>query len=747
LAISAACCWLGFGQPATGDEAWQPADGRLNTRWTGQVSPENAHRQYPRPTMVRPDWQSLNGLWQLESAGEGQEPPLGRSLEQRILVPFPIESALSGVMKRADRVWYRRTFEVPGSWHRGRVLLHFGAVDWEARVWVNGHQLASHRGGYDAFHVDITDALHPSGAQELIVGVFDPTDKGNQPRGKQVNKPHGIYYTPTTGIWQSVWLEPVPEARIERLRLVPDVDNACLRLTAEGVGTNSVHTIQAVVRTGETEVAKAYGGVGGELVLNIPADHLRLWSPDDPFLYDVEVLLQQSEETVDRVESYFGLRKIELKRDGQGHPRLALNGEILFQIGLLDQGFWPDGLYTAPTDEALRYDIEMAKRLGFNMLRKHVKVEPARWYYWCDRLGMLVWQDMPNGNNKTPESKRQFAKELAAMVDGLANHPSIVAWVIFNEGWGQHDTEHYVDWVRQRDPTRLIDNASGWTDRDVGDVHDIHKYPGPEAPEPEADRAGVLGEFGGLGLRIDGHTWAPKHWGYRGTTSRRELTQRYTELMRKVWELRESKALSAAVYTQVSDVETECNGVLTYDRQIVKVDADMVAAANRGEVPSIEPLLPTAKAGPATWHYTFDQPPDNWFRPVFDDQGWKQGPSGFGTAETPGAVVRTEWKTPEIWLRRRFDLPEVDKQNLFLSVHHDEDVQIYLNGVLAAEAEGYTVDYELVPIAAKALEMLTAGENVLAVHCRQTGGGQYVDVGLVRLVYKNAEEGGATPLP
>lgn len=723
--------------PATAEEPWQPADGPLSTRWTEQVSPEAVHPEYPRPMMVRPRWQSLNGLWEVEAATPSQDPPLGRRLSEQILVPFPVESALSGVMKRATRLWYRRTFDVPGQWLAGRVLLHFGAVDWEAKIWVNGQQVGVHEGGYDAFHVDITDALHRSGgAQELIVRVFDPTDQGPQPRGKQVTDPHGIYYTPTTGIWQSVWLEPVPEARIAALRLVPDVGASCLRLIVEGVGTGPVHTVHAVVRSGDEPIARAYGGVGGELLLKIPEGKQRLWSPKDPFLYDVDVMLQEGDQTVDKVQSYFGLRKIELKRDAQGHPRLALNGRILFHVGLLDQGFWPDGLYTAPTDAARRYDIETAKRLGFNTLRKHVKVEPQRWYYWCDRLGMLVWQDMPSGDNSTPEAKQQFAQELRRMIDGLSNHPSIVMWVVFNEGWGQHDTENYVEWVRRRDPTRLVNNASGWTDRDVGDVVDIHKYPGPEAPNPEPQRAGVLGEFGGLGLRLDGHTWAAKHWGYRGTTSPEELTQRYTDLLRKTWHLNQNQALAAAIYTQLTDVETECNGLLTYDRAIIKCDVDKIAAANRGEVPTVRSLVPTAESEPISWRYVLEPPAEDWHSPDFDDEDWLEGPAGFGTQSTPGAVVRTPWSRPQIWLRRRFELPPTDKQNLFLSVHHDEDVEIFLNGVLAAKAKGYTVDYELLPISTEAIDSLKKGENTLAVHCRQTRGGQYIDVGLVQLVYK-----------
>jgi hypothetical protein len=687
--------------------------------------------------MVRQQWLSLNGLWQLGEAKADEPPPVGKDLPQRILVPFPIESALSGVMHSADRVWYRRTFQVPASWSGRRVLLHFQAVDWEATVWLNGRQVGNHRGGYDPFWLDITDALRPGGDQELIVGIFDPTDAGDQPRGKQVQKPRGIWYTPSTGIWQSVWLEPVPAARIGRLVITPDVDAACLRLTVEGLGTGPEHTVQAVARDGQAEVARASGGVGAEITLAIPREKLKLWSPQNPALYDLSVVLQRADAAIDRAESYFGMRKIDLGKDAQGFLRLRLNNQPLFLIGPLDQGFWPDGLYTAPTDEALRADIQITRDLGFNMARKHVKIEPDRWYYWCDKLGLAVWQDMPSGNNKTPEAKLQFETELHRMVEGLRNHPSIVMWVVFNEGWGQHDTDRYVEQVKKWDPSRLVNNASGWTDKGVGDVHDIHKYPGPAAPDPQPPRAGVLGEFGGLGLTVEGHTWTEKTWGYRGTADSRDLTRRYQELLRRVWELKESQGLAAAVYTQTTDVETECNGLLTYDRALVKVDLQKVADANQGRLPK-PPLrklvVPASQGEGVLWRYTFQQPADDWFQPGADDSTWQQGPGGFGTRGTPGAIVRTEWKTPEIWLRRRFDLPPQAKiDDLVLLVHHDEDVEIYLNGVLAAKAPGITTDYEELSLTPAGRAALKPGKNLMAVHCKQTKGGQYIDVGIIEV--------------
>jgi hypothetical protein len=716
---------------AAGAEEWRPAKAPLMTRWARDVDPQSPHPEYPRPQMVRKQWQNLNGLWQYAVARHDEQPPLGRDLPGRILVPFPIESALSGVMERAERLWYRRTFDVPERWRAGRVLLHFQAVDWETVVLVNGRQVGSHRGGYDAFSFDVTDALVSGPGQELVVYVFDPTSDGDQPRGKQVKDPKGIWYTPTTGIWQTVWLEPVPAARINGLAFVPDIDASCLRVTVEGVGTDAAHTVQLVARDGERKVAEAFGGVGAEIRLDLPKDALKLWSPEEPFLYDLTVGLQLGDKAVDEVGSYFGMRKVDLVKDEQGFVRMRLNNEPYFMVGPLDQGFWPDGLYTAPTDEALRADVQITKDLGFNMTRKHVKIEPARWYYWCDKLGLLVWQDMPNGNNRTPEAKVQFETELKRMVAGFRNHPSIIMWVVFNEGWGQHDTERYCELVARWDPTRLINNASGWTDKKVGHVLDIHSYPGPAAPEPDPNRASVLGEFGGLGWGVPGHTWAEHAWGYRAAEGAEELTRRYRNLLRGVWELKESRGLCAAVYTQITDVETECNGLLTYDRAVIKVDLAKVAAANRGQLPLRKTVVPTAQPKPITWSYTFEKPAAGWFKPDFDDSAWKEGPGGFGTEKTPGAVVRTKWDTGEIWLRRTFDLPDVKLDQLVLLVHHDEDCEIYLNGVLAAKAEGYLTDYQEMDISAEARATLKPGKpNTIAVYCKQTTGGQYIDVGL-----------------
>jgi len=714
------------------------------------VDPKNVLPEHPRPGLRRDEWMSLNGLWEFAIAGEGDSPPIGKRLSETILVPFPVESTLSGQGKRAERVWYRRTFETPGGWAGKRVLLHFGAVDWETTVWVNGKEIGRHRGGYDAFTFDLTDALRDGVAQELVVGVWDPTDAGPQARGKQVSKPRGIWYTPTTGIWQTVWLEPVPAASIERLVIVPDVDRSSVRVRAEGRGTNENYTVvvevPADLNSGK-EAATGSGRVGEEIA--IPIRSPRLWSPASPHLYPLVVSLRDGRSEADRVTSYFGLRKIEVGKDEVGITRLLLNGKPLFQLGPLDQGFWPDGLYTAPTEEALRRDIVEMKHLGFNMVRKHVKIESERWYHWCDRLGLLVWQDMPSGDaftprgrkeiERTPGSARQFEAELRQLVEQHRNHPSIVMWIVFNEGWGQYETKRLVAWVKQLDPTRLVSAASGWHDiAGVGDVHDIHAYPGPAAPKPEKARAAVLGEFGGLGLPIPGHTWQDeKNWGYRNLKSREALNEGYLRLLENLRFLIARPGLSAAVYTQLTDVETEVNGLMTYDRAQVKVDVERLARAHRtlyGPPPRLVQVTPTSRDRPVAWRYTTKEPAEGWFRPGIDDRSWAEGPGGFGRKGTPGAVVRTDWTGPDIWLRRTFEFGEVDRDRLHLDIHHDEDVEVYLNGVLALERTGYTVDYTVLPIRPEARAALRPGANLMAIHCRQTGGGQYIDAGLIEVV-------------
>lgn len=551
------------------------------TRWTGEVSAENPWPEYPRPQMVREQWLNLNGQWELAITSQQAARP--DRFEDQALVPYPVESLLSGVQRRVEpdeRLWYRRRFTVPEAWSQ-RVLLHFGAVDWEATVWVNDSDVGTHRGGYDAFTMEITDQVRRGEENEIVVAVWDPSDDGGQPAGKQRLENGGIFYTPSSGIWQTVWLEPVPDSYLRRFFLTPDIDGERLRIEAEVNGPGEALTLRATATGSGRPMVSANAPAGQGLDLAIPEP--ALWWPDEPFLYDLELsLIDASGERIDTVQSYFGMREIRVGPDEAGITRLLLNDRFVFQLGPLDQGFWPDGLHTAPTDSALRYDLEVMKEIGFNMVRKHVKVEPARWYSWCDRMGLLVWQDMPSARNRDEQEREQFELELQRVVEQFRNHPSIIGWVPFNEGWGQYDTPRIVEQIREWDPTRLVNNASGWTDRGVGDVFDQHAYPGPAAPEPTTVRAAVLGEFGGLGLNVPGHMWTEEGWGYQLLTDPDQLAATYEDLYRRLLPLVNDPGVSAAVYTQISDIETENNGLMTYDREILKIDAAALAMAHAG---------------------------------------------------------------------------------------------------------------------------------------------------------------------
>jgi hypothetical protein len=733
--------------------AWKPANGPLLTRWARDINPKKPLDEYPRPQMVRDDWQNLNGLW--DYAITEKDATQATQWQGKILVPFPVQSALSGVMTNVSenqRLWYKRTFDIPRGWRGRRLMLNFGAVDWESTVWVNGKEVGQHQGGYDAFTFDITDALNTKGDNEIVVSAWDPTDAGPQPRGKQVRKPGGIWYTPVSGIWQTVWLEPVEEARITTLKLTPLLDRNAVHVQPFVTNTIGDFRVRVVIRDGLRQVYTASGGAGTQFTL--PVKEAKLWSPERPHLYDLSATLTRDGKVVDEVKSYFAMRKISMARDDKGRLRMQLNNTNYFQIGPLDQGWWPDGLYTAPTDEALRYDIEMTKKLGFNMARKHVKVEPERWYYWCDKLGLLVWQDMPSGDKsarwhgpsgydgeemkRSPESAAIYEREWKAIVNQLYNHPSIVTWVPFNEGWGQFDTVRILNWTKQLDPTRLVDGASGGNHFPAGDIIDHHQYPGPGAPTNVTDRAMVLGEFGGLGLPVKGHTWQnEKNWGYRSFTNATTLTKAYVNLIQKLQPMIEQHGLSAAIYTQTTDVEVEINGLMTYDRKVVKMPIPIVARANRFDFPPAPRqvvLSPTASQHiGATWRYTTEKPSDDWFKPGFNANSWKEGRAGFGTAGTPGSIIGTEWRTPDIWLRREFNVTG-KPDDVKLLMCHDEDAEVYINGVLATKTTRFIGDYQEFDVSGESVKTLREGRNVIAVHCRQTTGGQYIDAGLVELV-------------
>ncbi|MCP4710520.1 MAG: glycoside hydrolase family 2 [Planctomycetes bacterium] len=715
---------------------------RLMTRWAKEVTPENVHSEYPRPMMARGDWMNLNGLWDYVIAPRQADKP--DKFSGKILAPFAIESALSGVQKTVgqnNQLWYRRTFEIPEGWAGKQILLNFGAVDWDCTVWVNNHEVGCHKGGYDPFTFNITSALKKTGRQEIVVSVWDPVNDGYQPRGKQVSNPHGIWYTSVTGIWQTVWLEPVAQVHIESIKITPDIDEAKITITVNTTGDASNVHLKAVMNAPGVSNTRE---VSSNSLLEMKISDQRLWSPDNPYLYDLEISLHRDNQVLDEVKSYFGMRKIEVKKDEGGINRLFLNNEAMFQFGPLDQGWWPDGLYTAPTDEALRYDIEVLKKLGCNMLRKHVKIEPERFYYWCDKLGLLVWQDMPSGDRyigrndpdieRTAQSAMQFDTELRSMIDTFYNHPCIVTWVPFNEGWGQFDTERIAAWIKEYDPSRLVINTSGWSDRGVGDIMDIHRYPGPGMAELEENRAVVLGEFGGLGLPLTGHTWQDEeNWGYRSYETREELTAAYVQLLSNVYPLI-GQGLAAAVYTQTTDVEIEVNGMMTYDRAIIKMDQEKARAANLKlyePPPVIHPIVPTSRRSPQTWRYTIEEPASDWFQVNFNDRGWQTGSAPFGTDGTPGISKNTQWDATDIWLRRSFELTDQSFTAPHLYIYHDEDAEVYLNGKRIARVPGYSTSNVLIPLDSEAQQVLKTGLNTFAVHCRQTGGGQGIDVGIV----------------
>ena len=575
---------------------WKPAGDKIKTPWGEQLNPKNVLPEYPRPIMERHEWKNLNGSWNYAITKKGEAAP--GNYQGEILVPFAVESSLSGVGKRINEhqeLWYQRTFDVPSSWKGKQILLHFGAVDWKADVWVNDVKVGEHTGGFTPFYFDITSALN-KGNNQLVVKVWDPADRGEQPRGKQVERPEGIWYTPVTGIWQTVWLEPVAAQHIAHLKTTPDIDKKTVKVE---VTTNvcSPDKVEVKVFDGKNLVAKGAALNGVPVELTMPED-VKLWSPESPSLYDMEVTLYKDGKAIDQVKSYTALRKFSTHKDKNGITRLQLNNKDYFQFGPLDQGWWPDGLYTAPTDEALVYDLKKIKDFGYNMVRKHVKVEPARWYTYCDQLGLIVWQDMPNGGRgpaewqmhkyydgadaiRSAKSEANYRKEWKEIIDYLYSYPSIGVWVPFNEAWGQFKTPEIAAWTKEYDPSRLVNPASGCNHYTCGDILDLHNYPGPNLYLYDPTRATVLGEYGGIGMALKGHLWlADKNWGYVKFNTPEEVTNEYIKYADHLLELIE-KGFSAAVYTQITDVEEEVNGLVTYDRKVIKVDEPKIKAINQ----------------------------------------------------------------------------------------------------------------------------------------------------------------------
>lgn len=579
---------------------WKIAGEKITTSWAEKVNPLNPWPEYPRPQMVRNDWKCLNGLWDYSITAESDIIP--KVFQGKILVPFAIESALSGVKKTvgADSIlWYSTRFIVPSSMRGKNILLHFGAVDWESDIFIDGIKIGSHQGGYDPFTFDITSFVKKSGQHKIDIRVADPIDKGTQPHGKQVRNPRGIWYTSVTGIWQTVWLEGVPKTYISSTKLVADIDKQVLSLNVNVENQEPGDMIRVSAWDGDKMIAvkEAASGAG----ITIPVNNPKLWSPDSPFLYDLKISVERKGKVTDEVKSYFAMRKISLKADENGVLRMMLNNKFVFEYGTLDQGWWPDGLYTAPTDEALLFDIVKTKEMGFNMIRKHVKVEPARWYYHCDRTGMLVWQDMPSGDRgarwndrpgmeggsdvtRSDASEKIYRKEWNAIIENLYNSPCIITWVPFNESWGQFKTVEITKWTMEKDPSRLVNSASGGNFHEVGHILDLHNYPGPVMAKPEvfgSKQALVLGEFGGLGLPLEGHTWLDKNnWGYKTFQNADTLFTTYSGYLNQMIPFIQ-RGLSAAIYTQTTDVEVETNGLMTYDRRVIKVPEARLKAASQ----------------------------------------------------------------------------------------------------------------------------------------------------------------------
>ena len=582
---------------------WCPAGNKIKTKWGKNLDTKKVWQEYPRPQLERKEWLNLNGIWSYSITDVNSQKP--DNFDGEILVPFSIESSLSGVMKSLNEkqiLWYYKEFEIPDNWKDKNIIIHFNAVDWICELYINDNKIGEHSGGYSEFSFDITKNIK-EGKNKILLKVFDPSDKGYQAVGKQTLNPNVIWYTSISGIWQTVWLEPVNEIYIKKLEINNDYDKKEIKINVK-LNLDEKLPLEVSLLFKDDELMKLKGSSNSEIVFNIPDKHFHPWSPNEPNIYSFNInLFDNNQKIIDSIVSYTTLRKVEQKKDKNGIYRIYLNNKPLFNMGTLDQGYWPDGLYTPPSEEAMIYDINKLKELGFNTIRKHIKIEPYRYYYYCDKIGMLVWQDMPSGDrqnnkweflklnagddvNRSEESKNNYYKEWSEIIDNLKFFQCIIVWIPFNEGWGQFDTEKVVEFTKKQDSTRLINAASGGNHRICGNFLDLHSYPHPAQYLKVDNLINILGEFGGLALDIKGHTWKEDNWGYKTCKSKEEVTEKYEEYINLL--INSFKSFSAAIYTQTTDVEIEINGLITYDRAEIKVIEQRIKAANEKIINSLE---------------------------------------------------------------------------------------------------------------------------------------------------------------
>ena len=768
--VAIAVAMLTLAGNAYAQSSWTKQTAPVMTPWGEQLTKENVWPEYPRPSMKRQEWMNLNGVWQYfkRSTIKYDYENNASAFSKAILVPFPVESALSGIMdksyssNRKATHMYRRTFALPESFKGKNVLLHFGAVDWRCYVYVNGQLAGTHDGGSVPFAFDITSLIKEGTEQELQVAVWDPTD-GGQPNGKQSVSPGGIWYTPCSGIWQTVWLEPVSPTHIISYEPIPDIDNSSVSIK---VKTSAPCSVTLTVKDGENLVVEQTGTSDQTFSLSIPS--AKLWSPDEPNLYGLEIRAYGSQgEEVDKVSGYFGMRKFS-RGMVDGHPCILLNNQPLYMYGPLDQGWWPDGLLTPPSYEAMVYDLQIMKDFGMNMVRKHIKLENDLWFDWCDRNGLVVWQDMPSGCGSgaignIEYAMQNFYRENEALIEATRHHPCIGAWVVWNEGWGQHTELGMAHTMRavnsvmaaNHDPSRFVHAVTGWTDVEMGDFLDVHSYPAPGAATNAVnERVASCGEFGGINLFIKDHMWAGSDVNYTTVEDADTYTNLYDCYTDRLGVLQAEKGLWMSVYTQITDVEQECNGILTYDRKVMKVSPAQQASMRANILRTVNSRYKDAttivaagdQSSGIQWKYTTSEPAEDWYTTDFDASSWKTGSAGFGGGG------RTSWSSSDIWIRRSFKVSNFDAnrlQDLRLWLFHDEDAEIYINGLLAAKMTGYNTKYELWPLLPEALQSLKldGSDNVIAIHCKQTTGGQFIDCGLKMKNYVPNADLQVEPMP